>query len=152
MKTILLSLFMVFAAVLPARAEKAWVALSPIPYGFVVPAEIAAHLSTGPLTGSWAGEVQAAGARSAVVVHYQPRDGEKTILFSAYYFDAATWDAAQKPDAPPPFGQPVLRVDGRVLSVMGPHDVLFDPETPDGRMVLQAVALLQDPASFQPVE
>lgn len=152
MKTIVISLLLVFAAVLPARAEKAWVALSPIPYGFVVPHEIATHLSTGPLTGSWADEVQAAGARAAVTVYYQPETGDKAILFTAYYFDADTWDAAQKPDQPPPFGQPVFRGDGRVLSVAGPLDVMFDPETPDGKNVIKAAELLQEPASFQQVE
>lgn len=152
MKSLLLGLFLMLAAALPARAEKAWVALAPIPYGFVAPQEIAAHLSTGPLTGPWAEEVKAAGARAAVTVYYQPAQGEKVILFSAYYFDAATWDAAQKPDAPPPFGEPVVRGDGRVLSVAGPRDVMFDPATPDGQNVITAAELLQDAASFQPVE
>lgn len=152
MKVILLSMLLVLAAALPARAEKAWVALAPIPYGFVVPAEIGSHLSTGPITGSWAEEVAKAGARGAVSVYYQPEKGDKVILFSAYYFDADKWDAAQKPDEPPPFGQPVFRGDGRVLSVAGPHDVIFDPATPDGQNVIKAAELLQDPASFQPVE
>lgn len=152
MKTIVLSLFLMLAAVVPAWAEKAWVALAPIPYGFVVPQEIAARLSTGPLNGNWADEVQKAGARSAVTVYYQPEMGDKTILFSAYYFDADKWDAAQKPDEPPPFGQTVFRGDGRVLSVAGPLDVIFDPATQDGRNVIKATELLQDPASFQPVE
>jgi hypothetical protein len=153
MKRILVSLLLLLAATMPVRAgDKAWVALSPIPYGFVVPKEIASHLSTGPLTGSWAGQVQAAGARAATVVYYQPDVGEKTILFSAYYFPADKWDAAQKPDEPPPFGEAVFRGDGRVLSVAGPHDVMFDPETPDGKNVIKASEYLQNPASFQPVE
>lgn len=152
MKKLLIGLFLLVAAALPARAEKAWVALSPIPYGFVVPEAIASHLSTGPLTGSWADEVAAAGARATVAVYYQPETGDKTILFTAYYFPADKWDAAQKPDEPPPFGQPVFRGDGRVLSVAGPLDVMFDPETQDGKNVIEAAQLLQDPASFQPVE
>lgn len=152
MKSIVLGLLLVLAAVLPARAEQAWVALAPIPYGFVAPQEIASRLSTGPLTGSWADAVAKAGARSSAVVYYQPESGDKVILFSAYYFDADKWDAAQKPDEPPPFGQPVFRGDGRVLSVAGPHDTIFDPATPDGQNVIKASELLQDPASFQPVE
>lgn len=152
MKTILLSLLMMLAAALPARAETALVALAPIPYGFAVPQQLASHLSTGPLTGNWAEEVQKAGARAAVTVYYKPEAGEKTILFSAYYFDAEAWDAAQKPDEPPPFGEPVVRAEGRVLSVAGPLDVIFDPATPDGKNVIAAVEYLRDPASFQPVE
>lgn len=152
MKTILLSLLLVVAAVLPVRAEKAWVALGPIPYGFVVPADLAAHLSTGPLTGAWAEQVKAAGARAATTVYYQPQSGERTVLFTAYYFDAGKWDAAQKPDEPPPFGEPVFRGDGRVLSVVGPHDTIYDPDSADGKNVIRASGLLQDPASFQPVE
>lgn len=152
MKTILIGLFLMIAAALPARAEKAWLALAPVPFGFVLPQEIATHLSTGPLTGIWADQVKAAGARASVLVYYQPESGDKTILFSAYYFDADKWDAAQNPDEPPPFGQQVFRGDGRVLSVAGPQDTIFDPETPDGRNVVTVSELLQDPANFQPVE
>ena len=152
MKTLLLSLLMLSAAALPASAEKAWVALAPIPYGLVVPQEIASHLSTGPLTGSWALQVKEAGARASVAVFYQPETGEKTILFTAYYFDADKWDAAQKPDEPPLFGEQVMRADGRVLSVAGPHDTIYDPGTPDGKTVIRASELIRDPASFQPVE
>jgi hypothetical protein len=152
MKTIFTGLFLLIAATLPARADMAWLALSPIPYGFVVPQEIASRLSTGPLTGTWAEQVDAAGARASVLVYYQPDSGDRTILFSAYYFPADKWDAAQKPDEPPPFGAVVFRGDGRVLSVAGPQDTIFDPETPDGRNVIKASELLQDPRSFQPVE
>lgn len=152
MKSILLGLFLVLAAALPAQADKAWVALGPIPYGFVVPRDIAMHLSAGPLTGSWAEQVKAAGARAATTVYYQPASGERTVLFTAYYFDAGAWDAAQKPDEPPPFGDVVFRGDGRVLSVAGPHDTIYDPDSSDGKNVIRASALLQDPASFQPVE
>ena len=152
MRRLVAALLLIIAAALPARAEKAWVALAPIPYGFVVPQEIAAHLSTGPLTGSWADQVNAAGARAAVAVYYQPDTGDKTILFSAYYFDADRWDAAQKSGEPPPFGQPVFRGDGRVLSMAGPLDMMFDPDTADGKNVIAATRLLEDPASFQPVE
>lgn len=139
MKAILVSLLLVAAAALPARAEKAWVALAPIPYGFVVPGDIAAHLSTGPLTGEWAKQVKASGARAATTVYFQPDTGQRTILFTAYYFDAKAWDAAQKPDEPPPFGQPVFRGDGRVLSVAGPHDTIYDPGTPDGQSVIRLI-------------
>lgn len=152
MKTILTGLFLLLAAALPARAEVAWLALSPIPYGFVAPPEIASRLSTGPLTGTWAEQVEAAGARASVLVYYQPESGDKTILFSAYYFPTDKWDAAQNPDEPPPFGETVFRGDGRVLSVAGPQDTIFDPETPDGRNVIKASELLRDPKNFQPVE
>lgn len=152
MKSLLLSMALLIAATLPAAAEKAWVALAPIPYGLVLPDEIAAHISTGPLAGVWADQVKAMGARSSVLAYYQPEKGDKVILFSAYYFDADKWDAAQKPDEPPPFGQPVLRADGRVLSVAGPQDTIFDPDTEDGRNVVRATLLLREPANFQPVE
>ena len=87
-----------------------------------------------------------------MLVYYQPEGGDKTILFSAYYFPADKWDAAQNPDEPPPFGETVFRGDGRVLSVAGPQDTIFDPETPDGRNVIKASELLRDPKNFQPVE
>ena len=46
----------------------------------------------------------------------------------------------------------MFRGDGRVLSVAGPQDTIFDPETPDGRNVIKASELLRDPKNFQPVE
>ena len=152
MKSLLLSLALLVSATFPAAAKQAWVALAPIPYGLVLPEEIASRLSTGPLTGPWAEQVRAMGARAAVSVYFQPEHGDRAILLSAYYFDAGRWDAAQKPGEPPPLGEPVFRGDGRVLSATGPRDTIFDPGTPDGRLIARAAGLIRDPASFQPVE
>lgn len=152
MKIVVLLLALQISAIPPAKAEDVPVSLSPVPYDFIAPGEIASRLSTGPLIGIWADQVEAYGARAAVAVYYQPEAGNKTVLFSAYYFDAEKWDAAQNPDEPPPFGKTVVRGNGRVFSVAGPQDTIFDPETPDGQNVVTVSKLLQLPTSFRAVE
>lgn len=128
--------------------------LSPVPYELRLPENIAARLTTGPVTGNWAEEVRQAGADAAIVVFYEPETGagETTILMSAYYFPAARFDAARKPDEPPRFGREVLREGGMVLSVAGPFDTIFDPATQDGQNVLAADGLIYSPGSYARIE
>ena len=83
---------------------------------------------------------------------YQPEAGDKTILFSAYDFDARKWDAAENPNEPPPFRQPMFRSNGRVLSVAGPQHSIYDPGTQDALNVLKVSELLQVPTSFRAAE
>lgn len=49
-KIILLGLALQFSNILPAKAAEVLASLSPVPYDFVAPGEIARRLSTGPLT------------------------------------------------------------------------------------------------------
>lgn len=152
MKSVLLGLLLLMAGALPTLAGPAPFPLAPVPFTLAVDESVLPRLSAGPLTGSWAEDVKAAGASAAVLVHYQPETGEKVILFSVYWFPAAAWDAAQKPDTPPPFGPELLRRDGMVLSAAGPFDMMFDPDTPDGRNVASLAELAGRPESYSPAE
>lgn len=104
MKSCLLGLLLIAAASLPAEAGTVRFS-APVPFYIAVPEETLLRLSAEPLNGGWAEEVKGADATEAVLVQYQPAEGERIILFSAYCFPADVWDAAQKPDEPPPSEQ-----------------------------------------------
>jgi hypothetical protein len=124
--------------------------LSPVPYALSVPSEILPRLSTGPIEGPFGEEVAAAGATAATTVYYQPEAGERVIFMTAYWFPAATFEALQQPDQPPLFGFEVLRTADHVLSVAGPKDVIFAPDTPDGRNLLALYGLINLPDTYRP--
>lgn len=150
MKTILLGLFLLLATELPARAGDLHVSLSPIPYEVSLPEEAARRLTTGPLSGSFASEVTAAGAAAATVVRYHAGNGDEVVLFTAFYVPLADWEADQSPDHPPLFGQEVARAGGMVLGVAGPFDTIFEPGTPDGRNVALLADLISRPERYSP--
>jgi hypothetical protein len=134
---------------LPATAETKPLPLAPVPYELLLPAEITSHLSTEPLTGPWAEEPVTAGAVASTLVMYTPETGQKSILMGVYYFPEAKFDAAQNPDEPPPFGKAVIREGGMVLSIAGPQDTIFDPETQDGKNVVAASGLVYAPETYR---
>jgi len=109
--------------------------LAPVPYTMAVPEAIISRLSVAPLTGPYGEVVHQAGAVAAAMVYYTPESGQATIFMAAYYFPAESFDAAQNPQEPPPFGQPVIRSQGYVLSIAGPTDMMFDPGSEDGRNI-----------------
>jgi hypothetical protein len=147
-KQLLVALFLVLSTALPASADSASLRLAPVPYALKLPADIVARLTTTPLTGPFAEESARAGAVASTAILYEPQSGNRTILMSVYYFPEASFDAAQNPDEPPPFGQAVIREGGMVLSVAGPQDTIFEPETQDGKNVVAASMLIYEPASY----
>jgi hypothetical protein len=150
MRRQLLGAFFALIWAVPALAGNAALPLSPVPYALNLPEAITGRLSTGESTGPFAEEVKQAGATASVLVYYQPENGGKTILLAAYYFPADRFDAAQNPDEPPRFGQEVIRKDGMVLSIAGPHDTIYEPDTPDGRNVIAASGLIYTPETYLP--
>lgn len=148
MKQILAVFALTLGTALGASADTATLLLSPVPYEIRLPAEVTARLSTAPLTGPFAAEAESAGAVASTAVLYEPQSGQRTILMSVYYFPEARFDAAQNPDEPPPFGQAVIRQGGMVLSVAGPQDTIFEPETQDGKNVVAASLLIYEPSSY----
>lgn len=116
----------------PVPPDTARVALAPVPYDMVLPADLASRLSVGPLTdGSFRAEVEAAGATAAVEVSFTTDDGTVIGYMTAYLFPEDAFDAAQVPDAPPPYGVEVIREGGEVLSVWGPLDMPFPTDSAD---------------------
>lgn len=118
--------------------KSADISLAPVPYAMSVPKEIAPRLSTGPIEGPFRREVEKAGARAAATVYFNPKDQTlpRSIFLAAYFFPASKFDAAQNPNEPPRFGMEVVRSDGMVLSITGPHDTIYNSATPSGRDVM----------------
>jgi hypothetical protein len=127
--------------------------LSPVPFAMGVPPGIAANLITGPVEGPFGEQVRQAGAFAATTVYYHPvEQGEKVIFMTAYWFPAGKFDALQTPDQPPLFGTEVLRQNGNVLSVAGPVDAIFAPDTPDGRNLTALYGVIYLPETYRAAE
>lgn len=128
----------------------AGLSLDPVPFSLSVPAGILDRLETGPIKGPFAQDVQEAGALAATTVYYKPvAQGEKVIFLTAYWFPEDQFDVLQKPDEPPMFGFEVLRAGGKVLSVAGPVDSIFAPDTPDGKNLTELYGTIYLPATYQ---
>lgn len=128
------------------------ISLAPVPYELRLPSEIAEKLSVEAISGLWAEEVGKWGAEAASVVYYQPAEGSRAILMSVYYFPAEKFDAAQNPNEPPSIGREVIRKDGKILSVAGPQDIIFEPDTEDSRNVIASNDLIYDPKNYVPLK
>jgi len=129
------------------------VTLLPLPFEMNVPAGIAPQLVAGPVEGPFGEEVRRAGALASTTVYYQPvEQGDKVIFMTAYWFPSAKFDALQSPDQPPLFGTEVLRQDGNVLSVAGPVDAIFAPDTPDGRNLTALYGVIFLPDTYRAIE
>jgi hypothetical protein len=57
----------------------------------------------------------------------------------------------QSPDQPPLFGSKVLRAGDHLLSIAGPKDAIFAPDTPDGRNLLALYGLINLPSTYRAV-
>jgi len=124
--------------------------LNPVPYSFHPPMGLESQLSVQPMTGEWASEVFAAGVESAVTVTYTPDEGQPAILMGVYYMPEVVFDGAANPNEPPLYGSEVARSDGYVLSVAGPQDSIYDPESQDGKNIGLLYDALYDPESYMP--
>ena len=122
--------------------------LDPVPYSFHPPSGLESKLSVEPMTGDWASDVFAAGVESAVTVTYTPEQGDPTILMGVYYMPESVFDGAVNPNEPPLYGSEVARADGYVLSVAGPQDSIYDPESQDGRNIGLLYDALYDSESY----
>jgi hypothetical protein len=126
------------------------VSLSPVPFAMNVPPALAPRLETGPVEGPFGQEVERAGALASTTLYYRPvEQGEKVIFLTAYWFPADKFDALLSPDQPPLFGTEVLRQDGNVLSVAGPVDAIFAPDTPDGRNLTALYGVIYLPETYR---
>ena len=124
--------------------------LAPVPYSFHPPAGLETKLSVELMTGPWADEALAAGIETAVLVNYTPDQGRPAILMGVYYMPESVFDGAANPNEPPMYGTEVARADGYVLSVAGPQDSIYDPETDDGKNIGLLYTALYDPESYVP--
>jgi hypothetical protein len=124
--------------------------LDPVPYSFHPPSGLESKLSVEPMTGEWADEVFAAGVESFSYVIYTPEEGKQTGLMGVYYMPESVFDGAANPNEPPIYGTEVARADGYVLSVVGPQESAYDPESQDGINIGLLYDALYDPESYMP--
>jgi|GEM_PF-1203108 hypothetical protein len=124
--------------------------LTPVPHAMRVPEKIAARLSKGPIEGPFRREVEAAGARAATTVYFNPKDQNlpRSIFLTAYSFPALKFDATQNLNEPPRFGMEVIRAGGMVVRIAGPHDTIYDPNTPSGRDVSGLNKIIHDAQNY----
>jgi hypothetical protein len=147
-------LFAIALALIGCSSERHTdLSLSPVPFAMKVPPGIAPQSAAGPIEGSFGEEVRQAGALAATTVYYNPvEQGERVIFMTAYWFPADKFDALQAPDQPPLFGTEVLRRNGNVLSVAGPVDAIFAPDTPDGRNLTALYGVIYLPETYRASE
>ena len=124
--------------------------LDPVPYSFHPPSGLETKLSIEPMTGDWADDVFAAGVESAVFVTYTPDEGDSTTLMNSYFMPESVFDEAANPNEPPLYGVEVARADGYVLSVAGPQESVYDPESQDGINFGLLNDALYDSESYMP--
>jgi len=122
--------------------------LDPVPYSFHPPMGLESKLTVELMTGEWADEVSAAGVESFSYVIYTPEEGQQTGLMGVYYMPESVFDGAANPNEPPIYGTEVARADGFVLSVAGPQDSIYDPESEDGKNIGLLYEALYDPESY----
>ena len=128
--------------------DQVWVALSPVLYEMKVPADIAERIAVQdqPV------DAAKSGAVAVVTLSYQPIKGEKTWFMTAYYFGEADLDKTIFPDEVPPYGFKLISRDGMALSVIGPQESIFDPNTQDGKNFAKLYDILYDSKSFRQVD
>ena len=125
--------------------DQVWVALSPVLYEMKVPADIAERIAVQdqPV------DAAKSGAVAVVTLSYQPIKGEKTWFMTAYYFGEADLDKTIFPDEVPPYGFKLITRDGMALSVIGPQESIFDPNTQDGKNTTKLYDILYNAASYR---
>ena len=125
--------------------DQVWVALSPVLYEMKVPVDIAERIAVQdqPV------DAAKSGAVAVVTLSYQPMEGEEAWFMTAYYFSEKVLDKTIFPDEVPPYGFKLITRDGMALSVIGPQESIFDPNTQDGKNFAKLYDILYDAASYR---
>ena len=125
--------------------DQVWVALNPVAYEMKVPADIAGRITVQDQV------VDAAksGAVSVVTLSYQPLEGERAWFMTAYYFNEKDLDKTMRPDEVPPYGFKLIAEDGMAVSVVGPQESAFDPNSQDGKNYTALYDILYEKKSYR---
>ena len=127
--------------------------LAPVPYSIEVPVEIAKHLSVENMVtntpNEFTNQAREAGAIAQVYINYKADDGTMHGFAGVYYFKKADFEKAGNPNEPPVYGSKVLEEKSMVLSIAGPQDSIFDPNSQDGKNSMALYTLVYDPKSFK---
>jgi hypothetical protein len=125
--------------------DQAWVALTPMPLEMKVPSDIAERITVQdqPV------DAAKSGAVTVVTLSYQPIEGEKAWFMTAYYFIESELDKTIIPDEVPPYGLKLITRDGRALSVIGPQESIYEPNSRDGKNFGKLYDILYDKNSYR---
>ena len=147
------ALFLLLASCSNDSQAMVEVNLAPVPYSIQVPAEIAKHLSVENMVTStpneFTNQAREAGAIAQVYINYKADDGTMHGFAGVYYFKKADFEKAGNPNEPPVYGSKVLEEKSMVLSIAGPQDSIFDPNSQDGKNSMALYTLVYDPKSFK---
>jgi hypothetical protein len=89
------------------------------------------------------------GAVAVIALSYQPIDGENAWFMTAYYFDENSLDKTINPDEVPPYSTKLLALNGMALSVQGPQESPFDPESQDSKNFAKLYEILYEAKSYK---
>jgi hypothetical protein len=89
------------------------------------------------------------GAIGIVSASYQPIKGEKAWLMTAYYFSEKDLDKTMRPDEVPPYGFKLIAEDGLAVSVVGPQESAFDPNSQDGKNYTTLYDILYEKKAYR---
>ncbi len=111
------------------------ISLLNIPYTWSVDQSLAKKLSVEIPHNEFANQATDDGAKAQVIVYYTPKSGNRVAFMSVYYFPKVSFEAANRANEPPPYGNKLLEENGMILSSSGPQDSIFEPATEDGKNI-----------------
>ena len=126
-------------------SDQTWVALTPVAFEMKVPTDIAERITVQdqPV------DAAKSGAVAVVTLSYQPIEGEKAWFMTAYYFIETDLDKTIFPDEVPPYGLKLITRDGMALSVIGPQESIYEPNSHDGKNFTKLYDILYDADSYR---
>ena len=127
--------------------DQEWLALTPVPYQMKLPAGIAERVSVQDQPT----DAAKSGAVAVVTLSYKPIEGEKAWFMTAYYFTERDLDKTIFPDEVPPYGLKLMTRDGMALSVLGPQESIYQPNSQDGKNFATLHDIFYNKDSYRPI-
>ena len=133
------------------RTSHTWINLASLPYEMKVPSDLANRISVQEeaIDADLLKQAKIDGAISVVSASYQPIKGEKAWFMTAYYFNEKDLDKTMRPDEVPPYGFKLIAEDGMAVSVVGPQESAFDPNSQDGKNYTALYDILYEKKSYR---
>jgi len=128
--------------------DQVWVDLNPVKYEMKVPVDLVERITVQdqPI------DAAKSGAVAVVTLSYQPIEGDKAWFMTAYYFTESDLDKTIFPDEVPPYGLKLITRDGMALSVIGPQESIYQPNSQDGKNMTKLYDILYDINSYRFVD
>jgi hypothetical protein len=142
---------LVASAIGLTRTSHTWINLASIPYEMKVPSDLASRITVQEeaIDTELLKQAKIDGAIGVVSASYQPIEGEKAWFMTAYYFIESELDKTIFPDEVPPYGIKLITRDGMALSVIGPQESIYEPNSQDGKNFTKLYDILYDKNSYR---